>query len=802
MRKTSGGPSDPMLWSSRGAVTANSSKRQRRVWTAVAVLLLIGGIVGAYFAADGHVRGEADRAHRAFVASSAEIASALKLAIQHDDDLIVSGAAYLAGNPDGSNAEFLRWANTVQALARYPELQDFGHAMIVPHADLKTFAARVTADPSGVLGPNGTFVVAPPGDRAYYCFATVGQARNTDVGTPAGYDFCGAGLGPPLLAGRDSGTGSYEPLIVGKNPRLAVSTPIYRGGVVPSTVAGRRRAFLGWFGTSIVPEVLLERALEGHPHAGVMFAYHADGSTAVFRSGTTPDRTEAVAIDLHNGWTVTTYTALSTTGVFGGTALGLLLAGIALSVLLAALVLVLATTRARALRVISAQTEELRHQALHDSLTGLSNRALITDRIEQLFARHRRNHHTGALLYIDLDEFKSVNDTLGHDAGDQLLQAVAARLTTSLRGADTIGRIGGDEFVVLIDGATMTSAPELVAERILEVMRQPFEIQGASLPMVVTTSLGIAVGDRETAGELLRDADVALYQAKAAGKNCYELFQPAMNTDARHRVELEFDLRAALESHQFRLVYQPIYALGDLTLIGVESLIRWHHPILGEIHPDEFVPLLEANGQIVDVGRWVLRESCNQMAAWRKRGSDLSVAVNVSGRQLDRDVIIDDVRVALESSGLDPASLTIEVTETALMRNVDTTARRLRELKDLGVKVAIDDFGTGYSSLAYLQRFPVDCLKIDRAFTDAINRTPEANALIRTLVQLGQDLGLKTLAEGVETTDQLDHLRNEHVDEAQGFLLAQPLDPQTLEAQLLAPTRPPAVLLTPRAEDA
>ncbi len=778
--------------------SGNPSDRQRRAWTAVAVLLLIAGVVGAFVAAHGHVRGEADRSHRAFVASSAEIASTLKLAIQHDDDLIVSGAAYLAGNPSGSNAEFLRWANTVQALARYPELQDFGNAVIVPHSELKAFAARVAADPSGALGPNGTFVVTPPGERAYYCFATVGQVRSTEVGTPAGYDFCGAGLGPALLAGRDSGKGSYEPFNVGKKPELAVSTPIYRGGVVPSTVAGRRRAFLGWFGTSIVPEVLLARALEGHPHAGVMFAYHAGGSTAVFRSGTISGHTDATAIDLQNGWTVTTYAALPEGGVFGGTALGLLLAGFAMSALLAALILVLANARARGLRVIGEQTDELRHQALHDSLTGLSNRALITDRIEQLFARNRRNHTTGAALYIDLDEFKSVNDTLGHDAGDQLLRAVAARLTTSLRDADTIGRIGGDEFVVLIDGATMASAPELVAERILEVMRQPFEIHGTSTPMVVTTSVGIAVGDRESAGELLRDADVALYQAKAAGKNCYELFRPAMNTDAKHRVELEFDLRAALEGHQFRLMYQPIYNLADLTLIGVESLIRWDHPILGEIDPDVFVPLLEANGQIVEVGRWVLRESCTQTAAWRRQGSDLSVAVNMSGRQLDRDVIIDDVRAALESSGLDPASLTVEVTETALMRNVDTTTRRLRELKDLGVKIAIDDFGTGYSSLAYLQRFPVDCLKIDRAFTDAINRSPEANALIRTLVQLGQDLGLKTLAEGVETTDQLDHLRNEHVDEAQGFLLARPLDPKTLETQLLAPTRPPAIFLTTR----
>ncbi len=313
-----------------------TSKRQHRVWTAVALLVLVGGVVGAYFAADAEVRGDADRSHRAFVASSTAIASRLKLAIQHDDDLIVSGAAYLAGNPNGSNAEFLRWANSVQALERYPELQDFGNAVIVHHSDLKAFAGPRRNRSIGCVGPErNTRRRTSRQARVYYCLATVGQVRNTDVGTPAGYDFCGTGLGPALLAVRDSGKGSYQPFTVGKNPELAVSTPIYRGGLVPATVAGRRSAFLGWFGTSILPKVLLERALEGHPDVGVRFAYHADGSNAVFRIGTIPSHTDAVAIDLHNGWTVTTYTTASMAGVFTiGTALGLLLAGIALSVLL------------------------------------------------------------------------------------------------------------------------------------------------------------------------------------------------------------------------------------------------------------------------------------------------------------------------------------------------------------------------------------------------------------------------------------------------------------------------------------
>jgi len=309
------------------------------------------------------------------------------------------------------------------------------------------------------------------------------------------------------------------------------------------------------------------------------------------------------------------------------------------------------------------------------------------------------------------------------------------------------------------------------------------------MPLTVNTSIGLACGDRATPGDLLRDADVALYQAKAAGKNCFEVFHAEMQSEIIRRVELEFDLRSALASDQFHLVYQPIYNLEDLTLVGVEALLRWHHPVLGVIQPDDFIPILEQTGQIQAVGRWVLSHACEQMAAWHASGDTLDISVNVSGRQLDHDGVIDDIRAALAVSGLDPNTLIVEVTETALMRNTEDTARRLHAIKELGVRIAVDDFGTGYSSLAYLQSFPVDCLKIDRTFTSAISTSPESKALIGTLVQLGRDLGLQTLAEGVETTGQIDHMRGEHVTQAQGFLLSRPLDAHTLETQLLIPTR-------------
>ncbi len=559
--------------------------------------------------------------------------------------------------------------------------------------------------------------------------------------------------------------------------------------MTPSTVAARQAAFAGWVGTSVDPAILLNRALQGQSSLSVAMRYHAGGQDVTFSSGVAKSGAQISTTDLNNGWTVQTFGLVNHGGLTDGNALVVLLAGLALSVLLGLLMFILGTGRERARRQLEQRTGELHHQALHDALTGLPNRALVMDRIEQLLVRDRRNQTTGAVLFLDLDDFKNVNDTLGHGAGDRLLIAVANRLSGTLRGVDTIGRMGGDEFVVLIDGSSVDVAPELVAERLLDVMRQPFELDDASMPLTVNISIGIATGDRVSADELLRDADVALYQAKGGGKNRYEVFDPQMQTSISRRTDLEFDLRCALPGNQYRLMYQAIYNLADLTVVGVEALLRWDHPTRGLISPDEFIPILEQTGQIRDVGRWVLGQACRQMAAWHSQGDRLDVSVNVSGRQLDHDGVIGDVRDALQSSGLPARSLIIEVTETALMHNVEATARRLRAIKDLGVRIAVDDFGTGYSSLAYLRQFPVDCLKIDRMFTSAVTSSPESKALVGTLVQLGRDLGLSTLAEGVETTEEMDVLRGAHVDQAQGFLMSRPLDPEAVEAQILAPTR-------------
>jgi diguanylate cyclase (GGDEF)-like protein len=424
--------------------------------------------------------------------------------------------------------------------------------------------------------------------------------------------------------------------------------------------------------------------------------------------------------------------------------------------------------------------DQIRYQAVHDTLTGLPNRALILDRTEQMLARARRSYVPVAALFIDLDGFKDVNDTLGHAVGDQLLQAVTARLSATMRESDSIGRLGGDEFVVLVDGTTMDAGPELVAERLLEVLHAPFEM-AAGGPMTLTASIGIAAGTRPSATELLRDADIALYQAKAAGKDCFVVFQPEMHTAVQDRHLLEMDLRDALSCDQYFLNYQPIFNLRSGETIGVEALLRWRHPDRGVVQPDVFIPILEDSSMITDVGRWVLEEACRQGARWHALGYQLDVSVNVSARQLETDQLIEDIRYSLERSGFGARSLIIEITETAIMRNMAAVVPRLAALKATGVRIAIDDFGTGYSSLAYLQQFPVDTLKIDRTFISAMADSPESGALVSTLVQLGKTLGLETLAEGIEESEQRSQLEREQCDSGQGYLFARPLEADAIE---------------------
>ncbi len=434
---------------------------------------------------------------------------------------------------------------------------------------------------------------------------------------------------------------------------------------------------------------------------------------------------------------------------------------------------------------LNRRQEELAFMATHDALTGLPNRTLILDRVEQMLVRSRRNQTPVAALFIDLDNFKGINDTLGHGVGDRLLRAVAARLEGVVRDIDALGRLGGDEFVVVAEGMSLAAGPELIAERLLAALKPPFKLEGTEQPrLVVTASVGVAMGDRVSAEDLLRDADIAMYRAKWDGKNRYIVFESGMKDLVQSKMELEMDLRDAFEKEEFFLVYQPTLDLREMVPTGLEALIRWQHPTRGIVQPDDFVPLLEETGLIVEVGRWVLGEAARQGARWREAGRSIGMAVNVSARRLDREEFVVEVQDVLQVSALDPGALTIEITETTIMNNTEDTARRLAAIKELGVRVAIDDFGTGYSSLAYLQQFPVDALKIDRSFISRLRRGTEGETLIRTLIQLGKSLSIETIAEGIEEAGELSLLREEQCDRGQGFLFARPLDVEACDAFL------------------
>ncbi len=439
------------------------------------------------------------------------------------------------------------------------------------------------------------------------------------------------------------------------------------------------------------------------------------------------------------------------------------------------------------------------HQAFHDALTGLANRALFRDRVELALAHELRNQTGVAVIFLDLDEFKTVNDSLGHDMGDRLLCAVAARLLNATRGCDTVARLGGDEFAVLVDNVRGIEDVLVVVERILGTFRRPFGLGGREVR--VGTSIGVArVGNGEGAEELLRNADLAMYQAKRGGRGGYEIFAPEMHTEILDRLELEADLRHAIETiasdqHEFGLVYQPIVELESERVIGVEALARWNHPVRGLIPPGVFIPLAEQTGLIVPLGTWILQEACREVASWGDRnpateafsiqgqlhGERPVVTVNLSGFQLQEPGFIAEVAETLTITGLDPERLVLEITESVIMRDTDSVVTTLAALRELGVRLAIDDFGTGYSSLSYLQKFPVDILKIDKTFIDGVAEGGQGAALTRIIIALGDMLSLRMVAEGVEQSDQCVHLRALGCGYGQGYHFAKPLPPEAAE---------------------
>lgn len=424
--------------------------------------------------------------------------------------------------------------------------------------------------------------------------------------------------------------------------------------------------------------------------------------------------------------------------------------------------------------------EQCMHQAFHDPLTDLANRSLFLYQVGHALARGVRHVEPVTILFLDLDNFKNVNDSLGHAAGDRLLVEAARRLSACVRDSDLIARLGGDEFAVLIESTDSVDEVLNMADRIVSALGRAFLLSGKEV--FVSASIGIArTEDGATSDELVRNADVAMYIAKTRGKGCYVLFEPQMHAAALERLDLEADLRRATERNEFFLQYQPIIALNGGEVCGTEALVRWRRAGRGTVPPIVFIPVAEETGLIVEIGRWVLQEACRQGARWtQERGVPVRVTVNLSGRQLQEPGIVADVRDALCDSGFTPADLVLEITESILMQHVDVSLERLTQLKQLGVSLAIDDFGTGYSSLSYLQRYPIDILKIDKAFVDTIDKGGDGAVLASAIVALGETLRLDTVAEGIETEAQRGMLMELGCEFGQGFLFAPPLSPDDL----------------------
>jgi diguanylate cyclase (GGDEF)-like protein len=764
------------------------------VWAVVALLCVAGGIVGSLLVANTVAHNDTTSARQASQQASAAIASTVKLTLLREEDLRIGGGTYFAGNSKTTPSEFDRWAHWARTLRHFPELEQLGLVALVHGSELTAFSARVshhatTASTTATTTPaTPQLKITPAGTRPFYCLTLANLVRHAGENPPAGSDYCANSTA--LLVARDSAQTGTAVVSADGATALEMTTPVYKGNQPPAALGGRMGAFVGWLRQVFVPSVLLESALRSHPADAVRVSYSNGPARVVYTGGTPQPGAPSTTANLRDGWTVQGFGTPVTTGTLNdGNALALLILGAVLSALLGMLVFVLGTGRpaaavaAEAVDAPDDEAPEIPAEDLHDALTGLPNRALMLDRAECMLARAGRQ--SGLLvgaLFIDIDWFTDVNERLGEAAGDQILKIVAERLEAVVRAGDTVGRLGDDEFVLLVESAARGARLDNLARRVVEALHKPFELDGFGPSFFLTASIGVAFGRYATPEDLLRDAQLALHAAKAAGKDRYTLFNANMRSVIEGRGDLEAELNAALTDKQFFLLYEPIYDIATGKVNGLEALIRWLHPKRGVMLPADFIPLAEETGLTVPIGRGMLEEACTRAAAWNVAGHEVGVSVEVTANQLNRDGFATDVRRALQQSGIEPSLLTLEIAETTVMRDVNAAVARLEEVKQLGVRVAIDDFGgSGYAYHSDLRRLPLDFLKVDRSSLAASEDEEYRTWLLEAILIVGRDLSLTVIAEGIDSYEQLSDLQAMGCTMAQGTLMGKAVPANALE---------------------
>jgi diguanylate cyclase (GGDEF)-like protein len=755
---------------------------RKTAWALVAVICVVAGVVGSVLGARAVSRGEAAKRQLVFHAAAAEVASRLRLAISQQEDLAASASTFFAVNPHASKAELQAWAREAQVLRSFPGLERLSLVAFVPRQELVPFEARLGVAPRS-LGPlaasraPAALGIVPARQRPFYCLAVAGIARDASNYPPKGVDYCASSHA--LLGVRDSGSSSYTSVSNGATAALGVTTPVYRGSA-PASVAARRQAFVGWLRELLLPGVVLREALKGYPQGAVRVRRAAGSSSVVFASAAAHAGMQSTTMSLPGGWSVRIFGPPTSAGVFAsGPALAVLIGGCLLSVLFGLFVFALGGARLR----LGARTDHERaHETLYDALTGLPNSALMADLARRLVMRTGRQSGLlcGALL-INIDWFKDINAKLGQPAGDQLLLAVAQRLEGVVRANDTVGRLREDEFLVLVEAAARSAKLDSLARRMIEALHKPVELDDFGPQFHMTASIGVAFGQYESHEDLIRDARSALVAAKAAGKDRYTVFNANMRSVVEGRGLLEAELNKALLEKQFFPLYQPIWDLRSQRILGLDAVIRWRHPSRGVLAPSDFIELAEETGLIVPIGRWLLEEVCSSGAAWRVAGHSAGMFVRVSDMQLKRDGFATDVRRALQQSGLDPASLILQIDETAVMFDTAAATERLQALKSTGVRVAIDDFGSAYAYRPDLQQLPIDFLKVDRSTLAASDTEEYRRWLLEAILVFGRDLSLPVIAKGVETSQQLQELQAYGCTVAQGFFLGEPVPAEAVE---------------------